>query len=126
MIDAMIEVLVVEPDPLWRALIARALGRAGELDVWPPVDGTASAFRRMDHGVPQIAVVAAQCTDVCTRLVDEGVGVVLLYAADDPASAADAVRRGARGCVAKASSADDLAATVLTVASGGTAYACAQ
>lgn len=125
MIVSMIEVLVLEPDPLWRALIARALGREESLDVGPPVETSAAALARLDAGAaPGVAVIAADCTDVCTRLVDDGVGVVLLYEEADAESAVDALGRGARGCIARAASAAELSATVLAVARGETSYAC--
>ncbi|HWT91761.1 MAG TPA: hypothetical protein VN238_02095 [Solirubrobacteraceae bacterium] len=124
----MIEVLVVEPDPLWRALITRALGRQDDLRVWPPLDGTPAAHARLDaHAArPGVAVIAAECDDICTRLVGDGVGVVLVYPTSDPASAADAWSRGARGCVPRAATAGMLSRTVLEVASGRSSYGCSS
>ena len=124
----MIEVLVVEPDPLWRALIARALGRQDGLAVWPPLDGTVAANARLDESAarPSVAVIAAECDDVCTRLVGDGVGVVLVYPASDPAAAADAWSRGARGCVPRAATAGALSRAVLEVAQGRSSYGCSS
>jgi DNA-binding NarL/FixJ family response regulator len=125
MVAAGKQVLVVDADPLWRAMLERVIARTDGLACSGSVATTREAREHVVHDAPAVALVAAaHVTRLAPALVAEGSRVVVLYDWPDVLAPTHAQLLGASGCVQRGAPAEEIAEVLVEVASGTPCFRC--